>query len=168
MEANLDTLAVLANVTISFVAFAAIIATLKRTLGERLTPLQRLLIRWFTESGTLVVSIELLPLVLAGFWQDEVTIARYSIFYSLFVSLVYIIFYIRRRLLIKAPTPVASVFVIIGYVIWLPILALAGAGFVFQPSLAIVVAYSFWALAAAVVIFITFLATFVFDEDSSA
>jgi hypothetical protein len=64
MEANLDTLAVSANVTISFVAFATIIATLRRTLGERLSPLQRLLVRWFTESGMLVVSIQVLPLVL--------------------------------------------------------------------------------------------------------
>jgi hypothetical protein len=68
MEANLDTLAVSANVTISFVAFATIIATLRRTLGERPSPLQRLLVRWFTESGMLVVSIQLLPLVLAAFW----------------------------------------------------------------------------------------------------
>jgi hypothetical protein len=67
MEANLDTLAVSANVTISFVAFATIIATLRRTLGERLSPLQRLLVRWFTESGMLVVSIQVLPLVLAAF-----------------------------------------------------------------------------------------------------
>jgi hypothetical protein len=34
METNLDTLTVLAEVTIAFVAFAAIIATLRRTFGE--------------------------------------------------------------------------------------------------------------------------------------
>jgi hypothetical protein len=39
METNLNTLTVLAEVTIAFVAFAAIIATLKRTFGEQLSPL---------------------------------------------------------------------------------------------------------------------------------
>ncbi len=104
METNLDTLTVLAEVTIAFVAFAAIVATLRRTFGEQLSPFQRLLTRWFIETGMLAVSIQLLPLVLAGFWQNEVTVARYSIFYTLIVSLAYLIYYIRRRIIINAPT----------------------------------------------------------------
>lgn len=168
METNLDTLTVLAEVTIAFVAFAAIIATLRRTFGEQLSPFQRLLIRWFTETGMLAVSIQLLPLVLAGFWQDEVTVARYSILYTLIVSLAYFVYYIRRRIIIKAPTPLASLLVMIGNVIWLPVLAMAGAGIVLQPSLAIVVAFSFWALLSGAIVFVTFLATFIFDEDPSA
>jgi hypothetical protein len=168
METNLDTLTVLAEVTIAFVAFAAIIATLRRTFGEQLSPFQRLLIRWFIETGLLTVSIELLPLVLAGFWRNEVTVARYSIFYTLIVSLAYFIYYIRRRIIIKAPIPLASLLVMIGSAIWLPVLAMAGAGIVLQPSLAIVVAFSFWLLLSGAIIFVTFLATFVFDEDPSA
>ena len=167
METNLDTLTVLAEVTIAFVAFAAIVATLRRTFGEQLSPFQRLLTRWFIETGMLAVSIQLLPLVLAGFWQNEVTVARYSIFYTLIVSLAYLIYYIRRRIIINAPTPLASLLVMIGSAIWLLVLAMAGAGIVIQPSLAIVVAYSFWLLLSAAIIFVTFLATFVFDEDPS-
>jgi hypothetical protein len=168
METNLDTLTVLAEVTIAFVALAAIVATLRRTFGEQLSPFQRLLIRWFIETGMLAVSIQLLPLVLAGFWQNEVTVARYSIFYTLIVTLAYLIYYIRRRIIIKAPTPLASLLVMIGSAIWLFVLAMAGAGIVLQPSLAIVVAYSFWVLMSGAIIFVTFLATFVFDEDPSA
>jgi len=168
MQTNLDTLTVLAEVTIAFVAFAAIVATLRRTFGEQLSPFQRLLIRWFIESGMLAVSIQLLPLVLAGFWQNELIIAQYSIFYTLIVSLAYLIYYIRRRIIIKAPTPLASLLVMIGSAIWLLVLAMAGAGIVLQPSLAIVVAYSFWVLMSAAIIFVTFLATFVFDENPSA
>ena len=168
MQTNLDTLTVLAEVTIAFVAFAAIVATLRRTFGEQLSPFQRLLIRWFIESGMLAVSIQLMPLVLAGFWQNELIIARYSIFYTLIVSLAYLIYYIRRRIIIKAPTPLASLLVMIGSAIWLLVLAMAGAGIVLQPSLAIVVAYSFWVLMSAAIIFVTFLATFVFDENPSA
>jgi hypothetical protein len=44
----------------------------------------------------------------------------------------------------------------------------AAAEIALQPSLAIVVAYSFWALFAAGIVFVTFLATFVFGEDSGA
>ncbi|MHC4150197.1 MAG: hypothetical protein ACYSR5_12025 [Planctomycetota bacterium] len=168
METNLDTLTVLAEVTIAFVAFAAIIATLRRTFGEQLSPFQRLLTRWFIETGMLTVSIELLPLVLAGFLRNEVTVARYSIFYALIVSLAYLIYYIRRRIIIKAPTPLASLLVMIGSAIWLLVLAMAGAGIVLPPSLAIVVAFSFWLLLSAAIIFVTYLATFVFDEDPSA
>ncbi len=168
METNLDTLTVLAEVTIAFVAFAAIVATLRRTFGEQLSPFQRLLIRWFIESGMLAVSIQLLPLVLAGFWQNEVIVARYSILYTLIVSLAYLVYYLRRRIIIKAPTPLASLLVMIGSAIWLLVLAMAGAGIVLKPSLAIVVAYSFWVLMSGAIIFVTFLATFVFDEDPSA
>jgi hypothetical protein len=166
METNLDTLAVLAEVTIAFVAFAAIIATLRRTFGEKLSPFQRLLFHFFTESGLIAVSIELLPLVLAGFWQDELPVARYTILYTLVFSFAYLISYIRRRIKIKAPTPLPSLFVMIGYGIWLPILAMAGAGFVLQPSLAIVVAFCFWALMSGAVIFSSFLASFVHDKDA--
>jgi hypothetical protein len=168
METNLDTLTVLAEVTIAFVAFAAIIATLRRTFGEQLSPFQRLLIRWFTETGLLTVSIELLPLVLAGFWRNELTVARYSIFYTLIASVTYLIYYIQRRIKIKAPTPLASLLVMIGSAIWLPVLAMAGAGIVLQPSLAIVVAFSFWLFLSGAIIFVTFLSTFVFDEDPGA
>jgi len=83
MEQNLDTLTVLAEVTIAFVAFAAIVATLKRTFGENLSPFQELLIHFFTETGMMGVSVALLPLVLAGFWQDELPVARYTILYTL-------------------------------------------------------------------------------------
>ena len=166
MEQNLDTLTVLAEVTIAFVAFAAIIATLRRTFGEQLSPFQRLLIHFFTETGMLAVSIELMPLILAGFWQDELSVARYTIIYTLVAGCAYLISYIRRRTKIQAPTPLPSLFVMIGYGIWLPILATAGAGFVIQPSLEIVVAYCYWALMSGAVIFVTFLASFVHSEDA--
>lgn len=168
MDTNLDTLATLAEVTIAFVAFAAIVATLRRTFGAQLSPFQQLLIRWFIETGMLAVSIQLLPLVLAGFWQNESTIARYSIIYSLVVSFAYLIYYIRRRIMIKAPTPLASLLVMIGTAIWLLVLLSAGVGIFLPPSLAIVMAYSFWVLLSGAIVFVTFLATFVFDEDPSA
>ncbi len=167
METNIGTLTILAEVTIAFVAFAAIVASLRVTLGQKLNPFQRLLMQFFTESGMLAVSVELLPLILAGFWQDELIIARYSVLYTLVISGAYLIYYVRRRMRINAPTPLPSVLVMAGYGIWLPVLAITGMGIFWQPSLSIIAAFAFWALFSGVLIFVTFLASFVDTEQVS-
>ncbi len=92
MEHDFSTLTILAEVTIAFVAFSAIVASLRVTLGKKLTPFQNLLVHFFTESGMLSVSAALLPLVLRGFWQDELTVARYTIVYILVTSAAYLSF----------------------------------------------------------------------------
>jgi hypothetical protein len=164
METSLHALSVLAGVTIAFVTFATIIATFRRTFGERLSSFERLLVRWFTEVGMLTVSIELLPIVLAAFSTNEETVARISIFYALLVTFGYLPYYVRQRKRVKAPTPVASMIVMIGTAAWIIVLAMAGIGFVLQPVLAIVAAFSLWLLFIASVVFVTFLATFVFEQ----
>jgi hypothetical protein len=156
-----DTLVILAEVTTAFVAFAAIVASLRMTLGQELTPFQKLLVHFFTESGMAAVSIAIFPLVLLGFLQDQTAVARYTIWYTLAVSGAYLVYYIRRRLRIKASTPIPSLLVMIGYAVWLPILGVLATGMFWEPSLAIVAAFCFWALFSGVVIFISFLATFV-------
>ena len=165
MEKNFATLAILAEVTIAFVAFSAIVASLRVTLGEKLTEFQKLLVHFFTESGMLAVSITLLPMVLAGFWQDELIVARYTILYTLVTGGTYLLFYIRRRLRIDAPTPLSSLLVMIGYGFWMTMLAVTLTEVFWQPSLAIIAAVSLWALCSGVVVFVSFLATFVDRED---
>ena len=113
MDHDIHTLTILAEVTIAFIALAAIVASLRMTLGEELSPFQRLLVHFFTESGLLVVSVALLPLVLAGFWQDELTVARIANAYAFVVISTYLVTYIRRRIKINAPTPFASLVVMI-------------------------------------------------------
>ena len=167
MEHDFSTLSILAEVTIAFVAFSAIVASLRVTLGKKLTPFQNLLVHFFTESGMLNVSVALLPLVLRSFWQDELTVSRYTIFYILVTTGPYLIFYIRRRLKIKAPTPWPSMLVMIGYGIWLPVLAISLTEIFWQPSLAIVAAICLWSLCSGAVIFTSFLATFVDSEKSA-
>lgn len=168
METSVNTLTILAEVTTAFVAFAAIIASLRVTFGEELSPFQRLLIHFFIESGLITVTLELLPLVLAGFWQDEVIVARLSAVYAILACSTYLAFYIRRRIRIRAPTPLPSLFVMMGYGIWLPLLAMTGMGSYWQPSLAIIAAFCFWSLSSSVLIFISFLANFVQAEHSDA
>ena len=97
MEANLNTLTILAEVTTAFVAFSAIVASLRVTFGQKLSQFQQLLVHFFTESGMLVISITLLPLVLTGFWQDELIVARITTVYTFVITGTYLVFYIRRR-----------------------------------------------------------------------
>jgi len=167
LEHDFSTLTILAEVTIAFVAFAAIVASLKITLGKKLTSFQSLLVHFFTESGLINASVALLPLVLWGFWPDELKVSRFTISYALFTSGSYLIFYIRRRVKISAPTPWPSLLVMIGYGIWLPVLAITLTGFFWQPSLAIVAAVCLWALCSGVVVFVSFLASFVDSEKSA-
>ncbi len=161
MESSLSTLAVLAEVTIGFVAFSAIISALRVSFGQKLSPFQTLLVQFFTVSGMITVSVLLLPLVLAEFWQDELIVARYAIFYTLSISFPYVIFYIRQRIKIDAPTPFLSLFVMIGYGIMLATLTAVATGIYWQPTLGLIAALGFWGLFSSTVIFVSFLAEFV-------
>lgn len=164
MDHNIATLTILAEVTIAFVAFSAIVASLRVTLGEELSPFQQLLVHFFTESGLLAVSVALLPLVLAGFWQDELIVARITVVYALVASSTYLVYYIRRRIKIKARTPFHSLVVMIGYGVWIPGLSVTAIGIYWQPSLEIVALYCFWALFSGALIFAAFLANFVHSQ----
>ena len=165
MESSLSTLAILAEVTTGFVAFSAIVASLRVSFGQKLTPFQRLLVQFFTVSGMLTVSVLLLPLVLAEYWQDEYSVARYSTFYTLAVSGSYLVYNLRQRRRVKAQTPLASVIVMIGYGIWIPVLAIVGTGVYWEPKLAIIASVGFWGLFSSVIIFVSFLAEFVHPEE---
>lgn len=168
LERELATLTILAEVTIAFVAFSAIVASLRVTLGKKLTKFQNLLVHFFTESGMLAVSVALLPLVLSGFLQDELIVARYTIVYTIVATATYLSYYIRRRLRIGAPTPLPSLIVMIGYGIWMAVMAVTLTEIFWQPSLAIVAAVCLWALCSGAVVFVSFLATFVDREDEAS
>ncbi len=161
MDSSLNTLAVLAEVTTGFVAFSAIVATLRVSFGEQLSAFQVLLVQFFTVNGMLTVSIVLMPLVISEFWQDERTVALYSIIYILVSGGTYLVYYIRERLRIEAPTPLASVLVIIGYAVFLTLHTTIVTGLYWEANLGIIVATGYWGLFSSVIIFVSFLAEFV-------
>jgi hypothetical protein len=110
------------------------------------------------------VSVALLPLVLSGFWQEELIVARYTLLYTVVATSAYLIYYVRRRLRIDAPMPLPSLFVMIGYGIWIAVLAVTLTEIFWKPSLAIIAAVCLWALCSGAVVFVSFLATFVDRE----
>lgn len=168
MESSFNTLSLFAELLVAFVAFAAIVASLRISFGETLTNFQKLLVQFFTVSGLLGVSVMIFPLVLAEFWSDEQTIAKYGIQYTIICSGTYLVTYLRQRSKVQAAVPIVSRIVITGYLIWLPILVLSGSGIVFETTLGIVVAYGFWALVSSVAIFVYFLYEFIHPGESGA
>ena len=168
MEHEFNTLIILAEVTTAFVAFSAIVASLNVTVGKKLTPFQKLLVHFFTESGMLSVSCCLLPLVLWSFWQDEVVIARYGITCQLVVAGTYFVWYLRQRVKIDAPTPLPSVLVILGYAVMFCVYAGTVTGILWQPSLGILAAGALWVLCSCALIFAYFLSSFVDNEEANA
>ena len=112
----------------------------------------------------LTVSATLLPLVLWSFWQNELTVSRYTTWYGLVATAAYFIFNIRRRLKIQAPTPLPSLLVMIGYGIWIVVIAVTVTEIFWQPSLAIIEAGCLFWLCSGMVIFVSFLASFVDSE----
>ncbi len=161
MESSFDVLSLLAEILVAFVAFAAIVASLRVSFGEVLSDFQKLLVQFFTVSGLIGVSIVILPIVLAEFLTNEELIVRYTMFYILATSAVYLFWYLWSRIKIKAPTPLVSALVMIGYFVWSPILILTALGIVFTPTLGLVAAYGFWVLITSVAIFIYFLYEFI-------
>ena len=166
MESSFHTLSELAEILTAFVAFAAIVASLRVSFGAKLSAFQKLLIQFFTVSGMVGVSILLLPLVLAEFWEDERTVALYSMLYALASSGVYLAVYLRQRFRINAPTPFVSALVMLGYAIWLPTLTLIASGLIFEITLGVIAAFGFWVLVSSVAIFVYFLYEFIHPDSN--
>ncbi|RLA50491.1 MAG: hypothetical protein DRR42_12970 [Gammaproteobacteria bacterium] len=162
MESNIDTLTLLAEITIAFVAFATITASIKMTLGVDLSAYQRLVIHYFTESAMISISIIILTLVLLNFFPDRVELASIiSCIYAFVACSAYMLWYMRRRIAIKAPTPIASMLVIIGYFAMIVLLGITISGLIWKPSIEIVCAVASYNLLGAAVIFSAFLGGFI-------
>ena len=160
MDNTLDSLYLLAEVTTAFVAFAVIVASIRVTFGAKLEPFQKLLVHFFSESGMLTVTFALTAIVLYNFLPDEVRVARITTWYAFLMIAGYLVWYIRRRKQINAPTPLLSLLNIILWISWVIILGLTLTELFWLPSLAIIAALTFWGLFSATIIFISFLGDF--------
>ena len=167
MANPLSALIVLAEVLVAFVAFAVIVASIRVTFGQKLTPFQLLLVHFFTESGMLAMSFPLLAIVLYQFWPDELRVATITTWYSFLMILAYLAYYLRRRIKIKAPTPILSLLNIVVWVVWVTILGITLTEKFWLPSLALIAALTFWGLISAAVIFISFLSEFLGGDHSN-
>ena len=125
MENSVETLSILAEVTIAFVAFSTIVASIKLSIGGSLSPYQKLLIHYFTESSMLSLSIALLTLVLLDFFPGrEEFVAGIACAYSFITTGIYLVWYLHRRSKVDAPASVITFTIIIGYILLIVLLGI--------------------------------------------
>ncbi len=115
MQPNMDFLVLYAEITMAFIAFASIVATLRQSFGGRLTPLQIRLFRFFAEAGFLHLVNAIIPIALLSIWPVGVEIWLVSTYVILISAGSYMPYYIHRRRKVKTPLPLLSRLVIVGF-----------------------------------------------------
>ena len=164
MEPNVGALPIIAEVGIGFVGFSTIVAVLQQSFGKAFSAFQILLVHFYIETGLLNVAMAILPVALFSYFDSELLVWRVSILTTLLITSVYAPIYVRRRMKVHAPNPIISWIVIIGYGGSNVLLILTLTEVFWQPSLAVITAYLFWAFCSSAVIFVYFLSSFLKGE----
>ena len=165
MEYDTSAIILLAEISIAFVAFAVIVASIRVSYGAKLEPFDLLLVHFFTESGMLATSIAVFPLVLLQFFSDELLVATVATWYSFLMLVIYLFYYLRRRLRIEAPTPILSLTNILVWLSWVVILGVTLTEQFWMPSLAIITAMVSWGICSGALIFMSFLSKFLAGDN---
>lgn len=171
---NIDFIFALLNTYVAFIAFATIVATLRQSFGTPLTPFQYILFRFFVESGLLHVILLLFPIMLFNLFGDTLFVWRMTTYLVIIVPIVYAVNYVMRRRKVKnARTPPATIAVFFGYcgfAIFNSLIAFENlpgnlsAMISLEPSMLSVSIYFMWSMVAVILIFLTFLSTFIHYE----
>ncbi len=161
MQSNLDFLVLYAEITMAFVAFATIVATLRQAFGGHLTRLQNLLFHFFVEVGFLHLVTAIAPIALLTILTSEVQVWRLSTYMILILTGLYLPFYIRRRIKIEERIPWISLVVMVGYGISIIAMIATATELFWLPSLATTTYFLAWALISNIAIFVYFLGTFI-------
>ncbi len=164
---NIDFIFALLQTYVAFVAFATIVATLRQSFGTPLTHFQYILFRFFVETGLLHVILLLVPIMLFNLYGDEAKVWYLTTIFIVILCCVYYPSYVTRRRKVKnIQTPVLSKMVMIGYAIsivmnFLLIFDLTP----FTPSMLTISVYFMWSMVAVILIFLSFLSTFIHFEN---
>ena len=161
MQPNIDFLILYTEITMAFIAFATIVATLRQSFGKRLTPLQNLLFHFFVEVGFLLLLNAIIPIALLSIWPVRVEVWLLSTYAILLTVGLYLPFYIRRRRKIDAPVPPLSRLVMVGYGVVIIMMILTATPWFWPPSLATTTYFLLWGLISNIAIFVYFIGTFV-------
>ncbi len=161
MQAHLDVLHLYVEIIIAYVAFAAIVATLRQSFGNKLTSLQYTLFRWFVEVGLLLAFLSFTIIVLANVIEAEIDAWKYSTLLIVIAITLYMFSYLRRRSRLKIVMPASSKFVITGHVCLILFLTFTLTEWVWIPSFEAILIYFTWALASLFIVFVQFLILFI-------
>ena len=161
MEYDSSTFETLAELTLAFIAFVAIVASLRVTSGEALTPFEILVVKFFVESGLLLFTVAVLPIVLLQFSSDTAYVATATTWYAFLAVVAYLSFYFwRRRSVAGAPVNLLLSIVSLGWLVCAMALGISLTGAFFQPSMALLAALLIWGFCSSSLVFTSFLTRF--------
>ncbi len=121
MNSGIEFLEIYAEICLGMTAFFAIVATLRQTLGESLTPYQYLITRFFLEVGLLSTMMALAGLWVSATQQDDALAWKILAWIALITSMTFQIHYLRRRAKLQPPPPsskTALAVTIVGVIMW--------------------------------------------------
>ena len=162
----MEFLTLYAEVCLGWVAFTAIVATLRQALGGHFTPLQYVMFRYFVESSLLFFMITLVSIGLHETLREESDAYRITVIIMLISIAVYLPFHIRRRIKLGVSLPPVSLVTIIGYTVLMVLLMLSLFDMWIKPTLGIIAATMIYSLGANTLIFVQFLGSFVEVKDA--
>ena len=168
MDANTDFLILFAEVSIAFVAFTTIVATLRQTISGALRPLQYLLFRFFVDVGLMHFLVALIPVGLMYIVPDETDVWRITNYFILVFTVFYMPNYIARRRRIDAPVPLLSLTVMVGYTIFVLMTVITATEIFWPPSLTTTTLFLLWRMGSNAAIFGLFLGSFVTVADDGS
>ena len=156
----MNTFETLAQLSMAFVAFATIVITVRTSTGGKLTQFQLLLTHFYIEVGLMAAGLSATALVLLEAYGDTPAVWQISTYLCILSIIGYMPFYFMRRARIKAPTPLITILVSIGYVIVGIALVITATGKLWQPSMSMTAGYVLWILFSSGLIFVKMLEDF--------
>ncbi len=143
----------------------AIVATLRQTLGDALTPYQYLITRYFIDVGLMQVMVSLSGIALISYLGDE-ALSWFLMSWMLLITIgLYFPYYLSRRTRINAPWSLTPVVVTIGTLVIYINLVLSLTAMTQVSLRSAVVIFLMWAFFSMVFIFLTFIGTFMKIEN---
>ena len=170
METNIEFPYLYTEVTIAFVAFATIVATLRQAFGNRLTPLQYLIFRMFVEVGLLLVFMAMIPVAIFHLFSDELIVWRVSTYLIIFSILIELPFHIRRRIRLSLPISnmsTTSRCVLFGWGISLLLMILTATETLWIPSIYTTTGFLIWGMIATAILFAEVLGDYIEVEEEA-
>ena len=170
METNIEFLYLYTEVTIAFVAFATIVATLRQAFGNRLTPFQYLIFRMFVEVGLLLVFMAMIPVAIFHLFSDELIVWRVSTYLIIVSILIELPFHIRRRIRLSLPISnmsTTSRCVLVGWGISLLLMILTATETLWIPSIYTTTGFLIWGMIATAILFAEFLGDYIEVEEEA-
>ena len=162
MNADIEFLTIFAEIYLGLTAFFAIVATLRQTLGEALTPYQYLVTRYFLEAGLLTTAVTITALGVAATQQDDLLAWRTLAWMLTIGSIVFQFSYLGRRRKLQPPPPSSKTAIIVmggTFLVWLN-LALVLLGINPMPIATAAVALLVTTLAGSIAVFLIFVGSF--------